>query len=122
MPYEAYKVLHVFSVLLTFTVLGGLALHSANGGNRGSNQSRKLTSALQGLGLLMILIAGFGLLARLGSGFPLWVLLKLAIWMLVGASAVVIRRSPAISRALLLLLPILGGIAAWLAVYKPFVD
>jgi len=122
MPYEAYKVLHVFSVILTFTVLGGLALHSANGGNRGSNGSSKLTGILHGVGLLMILVGGFGLLARLGTsgGFPLWVWFKLAIWLLVGASAVVIKRSPALSKALLLVLPLLGGVAAWLAVYKPF--
>jgi len=121
MPYAAYKVLHVFSVILTFTVLGGLALHSANGGNRGSNLSGKLTGALHGVGLLMILVGGFGLLARLNmDGFPLWVWLKLAIWILVGASAAVIRRSPAMSKALLLLLPLLGGLAAWLAIYKPF--
>lgn len=122
MPYAAYKVLHVFSVVLTFTVLGGLALHSVNGGNRASNQARKLTGILHGVGLLMILVGGFGLLARLGvsGGFPLWVWLKLAIWLLVGASAALIRRSPAWSRILLWLLPVLAGVASWLAVYKPF--
>lgn len=122
MPYAAYKVLHVFSVVLTFTVLGGLALHSVNGGNRASNQARKLTGVLHGVGLLMILVGGFGLLARLGvsGGFPLWVWLKLAIWLLVGASAALIRRSPSWSRILLWLLPVLAGVASWLAVYKPF--
>ena len=124
MPYAAYKVLHVFSVILTFTVLGGLALHSANGGNRGSNLSSRLTGVLHGLGLLMILVGGFGLLARIGisGGFPLWVWLKLALWLLVGASAAVIRRSPALSKTLLWLLPVLGGVGAWLAIYKPFVN
>jgi hypothetical protein len=120
MSYEAYKVLHVFAVILTFAILGGLALHSANGGNRESNQMGKLTGALHGMGLLLILVGGFGLLARLGSGFPLWVLAKLAIWLVVGASAAVITRSPRISRMLLWLLPVLAGVAAWLAVYKPF--
>jgi len=123
MPLLTYKILHVFSVILTFTVLGGLALHAANGGNRDSNASRKLTGILHGLGMLMILVSGFGLLARLGMNeFPLWVWLKLAIWVLIGASAVVIKRSPALSRALLLLLPLLGGVAAWLALYKPFAN
>ncbi len=124
MPYAVYKVLHVFSVVLTFTVLGALALHSANGGNRASNRSSRLTGVLHGVGLLMILVAGFGLLARLGvsGGFPLWVWLKLIIWLLVGASAALIRRSPAWSKALLWLLPLLAGVATWLAVYKPFTE
>ena len=122
MPYAAYKVLHVFSVLLTFTVLGGLALHAANGGNRESNAHRKLTGALHGIGLLMILVGGFGLLARLGvsGSFPGWVWAKLALWLVVGAAAAVIKRSPALSKALLWLLPVLGGVGAWLAIYKPF--
>ena len=35
-------------------------------------------------------------------------------------SLAVIKSSPRLSRALLLLLPLLGGVAAWLALYKPF--
>ncbi len=120
MSYEAYKVLHVFAVILTLTILGGLALHAANGGGRESNRMGKLTGILHGLGLLLILVFGFGLLARLGTGFPAWVWAKLAIWLVVGASPTVIKRSPGLSPMLLWLLPVLAGAAAWLAVYKPF--
>jgi len=80
MPYAAYKVLHVFSVILTLTVLGGLALHAANGGSRESNRAGRLSGILHGLGLLLILISGFGLLARLElGGIPPWVWCKLSI-------------------------------------------
>ena len=120
MSYEVYKVLHVFSVILTFSVLGGLALHAANGGTRESNSMAKLTGILHGVGLLMILVGGFGLLARLGTGFGGWVWAKIAIWLVVGASAAVIKRSPSLSRMLLWLLPVLAGVAAWLAINKPF--
>jgi len=117
-----YKVLHVFSIVLTFTVLGALALHSANGGSRESNSVRKLTGMLHGIGLVLILVSGMGALARLGTsgGFPGWVWAKLVIWLVVGASAMVFRRSPALSKQLLWLLPVLAGVAAWLAFYKPF--
>ena len=116
----AYKVLHIFSVILTFTVVGGLALHAANGGSKESNSQSKLTGILHGVGLLLILVSGFGALARLGGGFPGWVWAKLAIWLVLGAAAAVIKSSPRLSRALLFLLPLLGGVAAWLALYKPF--
>ncbi|MCZ6506806.1 MAG: hypothetical protein O7A98_01520 [Acidobacteria bacterium] len=120
MSLMAYKVLHIFSVILTFTVVGGLALHVANGGNKESNRQSKLTGILHGVGLLLILVSGFGALARLGAGFPGWVWAKIAIWLTLGAAAALVRSSPALSRALLLLLPLLGGVAAWLAFYKPF--
>jgi hypothetical protein len=121
MPYDAYKVLHIFSVILTFTVLGGLALHATNGGGREGNAAGKLPGILHGLGLLLVLISGFGLLARLDlGGIPPWVWCKLVIWLAIGASAAVVRRSPTLSRVLFFLLPLLGGIAVWLAIYKPF--
>ena len=108
----AYKVLHLFSIVLTFTVLGGLALHAANGGDRESNGLRKLTGMLHGLGLVLILVSGMGALARLGmsGGFPGWVWAKMAIWLVVGASAMVFRRSPRLSKQLLWLLPVLAGV------------
>lgn len=120
--YTAYKVLHVFGVVLTFTILGGLALHAANGGSKESNTSRKLTGVLHGAGLLLILVSGFGVLARLGltGGFPGWVWAKLALWLVIGGSAALFGRSPALSRQLLWILPLLAGIGAWLAIYKPF--
>ncbi len=123
MPYAAYKVLHVFSLILTFSVLGGLALHAANGGTRDSNAQRKLTGALHGAGLLLILISGFGALARLGvtdGGFPGWIWAKLALWLVIGGAAVTFKRSPGLSKMMLWLLPVLGGVGAWLAIYKPF--
>ncbi|MDH3402075.1 MAG: hypothetical protein OES32_09415 [Acidobacteriota bacterium] len=120
MSYGAYKVLHLFAVILTFSILGGLALHAANGGDAGSNRQRKLTGALHGMGLVLILVSGFGTVARLGLGLSGWVWGKLAIWLVLGAAAMAFKRAPGLATALLWLLPVLGGVAAWLAVYKPF--
>jgi uncharacterized membrane protein SirB2 len=118
----AYKTIHLFSVILTFTILGGLALHAANGGSRDSNTQRKLTGILHGVGLLLILVSGFGMLAKLGmgGGVPGWVWAKVAIWLIVGAAAATFKRGPGVARLVLWLLPVLGGVAAWLALYKPF--
>jgi hypothetical protein len=121
--YEAYKVLHLLGVVCVIAALGGVAVHAGNGGQRQGNALRRVISALHGLGLLVILVAGFGLLARLdlvSGGLPMWVYGKLALWLVAGALLAIPYRRPAAARGTLMIgLPLLGAIAAWLAVYKP---
>jgi hypothetical protein len=118
-----YNVVHIVGIAMLAVALGALALHGANGGARDTNRARGLVAALHGLGALLVLLGGFGMLARLehpqGSGFPGWIWGKLLIWLLLGAALVVPRRGPAASRALLVAVPLLAGVAAWLAIYKP---
>jgi hypothetical protein len=57
--------------------------------------------------------------ARGHLGFPLWIWLKIAIWVAMSVSLVVIRRAPGLRVPLFFLLPVLGGIAAWLAIARP---
>lgn len=108
-----YKVVHVFGVLLVFLGFGALL-----GGER-----RRAATLAHGIGLAVILVAGFGALARLGvanpGGWPLWVWLKLAVWLALGALMTVGKRSPAAARTFWWLVPILGAAAAYLALYKP---
>ena len=122
--YQAYKVIHLFGVFLTLAALAGLALAAANGATRQTNQARKLISLSHGIGLLVILLGGFGLLARLGvmhgSAFPGWVWAKLAIWVTMGALVALPYRRPDLARTVFIVLPFLGAVAAWLAISKPF--
>jgi len=121
--YELYKVVHLVGVIVLFTVLGGAMVHAINGGTAASNGARRAIAVMHGTGLLLILAAGFGLLARLGlmsGGVPLWVVGKLIVWLLAGLMLTVPRRNPKLARPLLLVgLPLLAAAAAWLAVYKP---
>jgi hypothetical protein len=121
--YELYKVIHLTGVIVLFSVLGGAMVHAMNGGLAATNTARRLITILHGTGLLLILVAGFGLVARLdlmGGGLPLWVLGKLLIWLVAGVLLTVPRRKPHLARPILLLgLPVLAATAAWLAVYKP---
>jgi hypothetical protein len=122
-PYQAYKVVHLVGIMLTFAVLGGLMLTVANGASKQSNKVRKLIGITHGFALFIVLLGGFGLLARLGithGGFPGWVWGKLTIWVLFGIMLAVPYRKPELARPLFFLLPVLGAIAAWLAIYKPF--
>ena len=118
MSYQLYKVLHILAVLLTFVALGGMTLRSF-GRADSDNDGSKLAGATHGVALALILITGFGMLARLGLGFPTWVWLKVAIWLLIGASIALIRRLPNQAIVFWFALPLLGSLAAYLAIYKP---
>ena len=122
--YSFYKVVHIFGILLTWSALGALVLHAANGGDKSSNKKRALVAATHGVGMLIILVGGFGLLARLGqmhgAGFPAWIWIKLGIWVLAGALIMLPLRVPKLATPLWFLIPMLGGLAAYTAGYKPF--
>ncbi len=123
MSYEFYKVLHIVAALILFAALGGVAVHAINGGPRASNAARRLLALLHGSALLVLVVAGFGLLARLdlmAGGLAPWVYGKLALWLVAGALLTLPGRLPGLARPILALgLPVLGLLAAWLAVYKP---
>ena len=113
-----YKILHIFGIALMFSGLGGLCVLSISGSD--SQAAKKLAGMLHGIALVVILVTGFGALAKLGfsdAGIPLWVWLKLVIWFVFGGVIVLIRRVPQVAGALLVLLPILGAVSAYLVIY-----
>lgn len=75
---------------------------------------------LHGVGLLLLLVAGFGALAKLGyKGPPGWAIGKLAIWLLLGAAPVIFKKAPQVAKAVVCALPLVALGAAALAVLKP---
>lgn len=122
MPFEVYKLLHLIGLFLIFVSLGGLLLHVAQGGTRQSLGNRQLVFATHGFGLLLVLVSGFGMLAKLGimANMPGWVWAKIVVWILIGGVVALPLRVQASAKPLWLLLPLLGGLAAWLAIFKPF--
>lgn len=125
MDYPAYKVIHLLGLMLLFTSIGGLAIVSAAGGDPDrAKPLRAVLSAFHGLGLLILVVAGFGLLAKLKMGAPGtwggWVYAKLVLWLVFGAAVVPLKRAPQMARLWLVLFAALGGVTAWLALYKPF--
>jgi hypothetical protein len=122
MPFAVYKVVHVFAVLLVVSALAGAAIHAANGGSREASTTRRLVTATHGLGLLLLLVAGFGMLARLDLPVTAygWIGAKVVIWLALGGLLVLPYRRPATARVVFLLVPVLGALAALLALTKPF--
>ena len=62
---ETYKVLHILGVLLAFASLGGLTLTVANGAAKSTSSVRRLITISHGVSTTVILLCGFGALARL---------------------------------------------------------
>jgi hypothetical protein len=119
-----YLLLHVVGIMLLFIGLGGLAVHAALGAAPDAGgKVRTLAVIAHGVGLVLVLVGGFGLLAKklqISGDWPGWVYLKLAVWLALGAGISLFKRAPALARPLLLGAVVLGGVAAWAAVHKPF--
>ena len=118
----AYKVLHILGLSFVLIALGGAITHVANGGTKASNRVSGLIGAVQGVGLVILLVAGFGMLAKLGimGSMPGWVWAKIVLWLVFGAALAIPNRKPELAKPLFFLLPVLAGVGAWLAIYKPF--
>ena len=128
--YPVYKLVHIIGIVLAMSALGGAALLAMVGAYdtpvAGGRSPRRLLASLHGLGAFLILLGGFGMLARLGivqggiTNFPGWLLVKIAVWVVVAGALFLPRRQPGLARPLLLALPVLGGLAAYMAIFKPF--
>ncbi len=124
--YTVYKVVHYTGVFLLMVALSA-TLARAAALWRDSEESvdpwaRRLIAA-HGTALFLILLGGFGMLARLdvteGLALPSWIWAKLGIWVILGGF-VAARRSPRLATPALLLVPVLAALAGWIALYKPF--
>jgi hypothetical protein len=118
MSYQTYTVIHVAGVIFLFSALGALAATA------GSTHAvlRRIAAIAHGVALAVIFVAGFGLLARLEflGSIPAWAWAKMALWAVLGGVAVPLRRRPEWAPVLWVAMPVIGGVAAWLAVTKPF--
>lgn len=121
MSHEFYRILHVAGILLLFSSLAGIWGLYAGGGTPQKNL-RVTLAALHGLGLAIILLSGFALAGQLGAlnSLPLWLVLKAVIWLALGAGLALAKRKALWGIKLMWLWVILGTLAGYLAIYKPF--
>ena len=87
MSIETYRIIHIAGMLLVFVGLGGMLLRPAD-------TKSKLAGISHGIGLLALLVAGFGMLAKGGYEFPwpTFIFIKLGIWLLLGATPALVKR------------------------------
>ena len=121
--YEVYKIIHLLGMFGMFLSFGGLLMYVVGGGLKSEFAHRKLVAASHGISLFLILLGGFGMAARLQlhTDWPLWVWIKLGIWVLFGAALAIPYRVPALAKPLWFALPILGAFTAYIVIMKPFV-
>ncbi len=111
MSFEFYKLIHVVSALALFMTLGASIIANKQGG--------KKIAVQHGVALLLMMIAGFGMLAKHQIGFPVWVIVKLVLWLTLGGMVVLIKRMPEKQTVLWYGTVVVGLFAVFLALYKP---
>ena len=121
MSLEIYKTLHLLGLMMLFLGLGG-ALMANSTTVVVKTKVKVISSATHGVGLLLLIISGFGMAARLGimSGLPGWIYTIIFIWLLFGGAIVLAKRKANMTLVLTLLFCGLGFLAAYLGVLKPY--
>jgi len=105
-PY-IYHILHLSGIIMLFLGYGALLGRSLAASD--DARVKKLGSITSGIGLLLIFVAGFGLISKLGYPFTTWwILVKLVIWIALGGLIALINRKPALAVTLWWLLIALG--------------
>lgn len=121
--YQVYKVIHLTGVFMVIFALGAVIMHSLSSGER-HYPFRKPVAITHGLGMLISLVGGFGLLARLGFTHgplpPNWALAKIGIWLIFGGLIGLLIRRPQTSKMAWIAVIVLSCCASYLANYKPF--
>lgn len=120
MSTQFYLVLHLIGVIVLFYALGGLALHVYNGGTRNFG-SRRFVMLVHGIAMMLVLIPGFGLLAKTGVAWPwpFWVWAKLAAWLVLGGITHLILKKTAWAKAMYFVVLLIGAFAILMVELKP---
>jgi hypothetical protein len=115
LPYEFYNILHLTGVFGMLLALGA----AAAAGPQIDQAARRRNGILHGIGMVLIVVAGFGMLARGNLGFPGWIVVKALLYIVIGALPMLARRREAPMQYMLIGLAVAFA-AAWLAHARPF--
>lgn len=97
--YTIAKTLHIIGAFMVVLGAGALVFEKEGGA------PRKLIMIFHGIGMLVLFLAGFAILGFQKYQFGLWVIVKLVIWLIFGASVVLAKKGI-----------IFKGVGGWIAV------
>lgn len=112
---EFYKILHLIGVITLFAGIGGFLTYGSEKAPRA-----KMVGMLHGIGLVLILISGFGMQAKYGYGFPVWIILKVLLWVGLGALLAFAKKGTLSPRNAVIIGLALGFIAAYAGLFGKF--
>lgn len=120
LSYEIYKFIHLIGLALLAFCLGAFCLQMLSGRSRDFTH-RKLLTIGHGVALTLMLVAGFGMMARLGivGTWPKWIVIKVAVFLILGGIIAIMRRKPEWNKWLGAVVIALIGVAAYSAIFKP---
>lgn len=119
MTYEFYKILHIVAIFVLLSVSAVIYMLAGRRDIVFSGRSRFM--GILGVCLILILVSGFGMLARLGltTTMPLWVIGKIAIWLTIGILPAFARRFQRYAYSIWFMTLVLASFAVALAIYHP---
>lgn len=118
MPPYVYHILHLTGIIMLFLGYGALLARSLIGSD--DARVKKLGSITSGIGLLLILVAGFGLISSMNYAYTTpWILVKLVIWLALGGLIALINRKPDLATLLWWVLVLLGFLAGVMVYARP---
>ena len=116
MPVYFYQILHVVGIMMIFMGYGALLARSLVKSD--ATSVRKLGSITSGIGLLLVFVAGFGMIAKLGYSYSApWLIVKIVIWLALGGVIALINRKPELAKTLWWSILGLGLLAAVMVYY-----
>ncbi len=119
MPFAAYKIVHLTFIFVLFLSLGAYAVSY----DEGRHRARRLAAVGHGVATLIIVVSGFGMLAQKGitslASWQPWVWVKFGVWVAFALSLPLLKRVPALRGVLWVAFPLLGALAAFMALVKP---
>jgi len=117
MTLQTYHFIHLIGLILVFVGYGGLL----------SSEGAKKAMKWHGIGLVISLVSGFGMLAKMGKGLPEgapslytqhWVIIKIALWLVLGFLPVLSKRRVLSPQVVVLLAILTGAALAYLGYFK----
>lgn len=112
MSYEIYKFLHLLGLAAIAFSFGAFAMRSED------PSKKKLPSMVHGIGLVLALLGGFGMAAKLKLSVAApWLIFKIVVWLGLGAFIAINKRKPDLVPKAQLILILLALAAAYLGVF-----